>query len=403
MSSGVDGQSIHSTLAPHPLPAYRERGSEAVDHVTVRLETTSAEDPRYLREQLITYLGNKRALLPFLATAIDRVRARLGHRPLRTADLFSGTGVVARFLKPYCSQLIVNDLEAYSAVTNACYLTNRGDVDDTALADALAGLTDHLSRHQTPGLIAEMYAPRDENAIAADDRVFYTRRNAIYLDSARVAIGRLPAELRPLLLGPLLAAASVHANTSGVFKGFYKNANGVGQFGGRGRDALSRILRPITVARPILSRFDCDSVVHREDANTLVNRLPELDLAYLDPPYNQHPYGSNYFMLNLLVDYRRPGAVSRVSGIPIDWNRSRYNQRAGAEAALFDLVDRCPAKFVLISYNGEGFIPHERFVDGLKRFGRLSPMATPYNAFRGSRNLHDRAIHVTEYLYLLEK
>ena len=34
--------------------------------------------------------------------------------------------------------------------------------------------------------------------------------------------------------------------------------------------------------------------------------LPPLDLVYLDPPYNQHPYGSNYFMLNLLVDYRAP-------------------------------------------------------------------------------------------------
>ena len=33
----------------------------------------------------------------------------------------------------------------------------------------------------------------------------------------------------------------------------------------------------------------------------------DLDLAYFDPPYNQHPYGSNYFMLNLLVHYRRPG------------------------------------------------------------------------------------------------
>jgi len=32
----------------------------------------------------------------------------------------------------------------------------------------------------------------------------------------------------------------------------------------------------------------------------------------LDPPYNQHPYGSNYFMLNLLADYREPADVSAV-------------------------------------------------------------------------------------------
>ncbi|MDR0684304.1 MAG: DNA adenine methylase [Spirochaetaceae bacterium] len=38
------------------------------------------------------------------------------------------------------------------------------------------------------------------------------------------------------------------------------------------------------------------------DSNKIINNIPEVDLAYLDPPYNQHPYGSNYFMLNLILD-----------------------------------------------------------------------------------------------------
>ncbi|HEX8322822.1 MAG TPA: DNA adenine methylase [Tepidisphaeraceae bacterium] len=362
-----------------------------------------AEDPLYLRTQLITYLGNKRALLPFIGRAVECVRERLGGRRLAAADLFSGTGVVARFLKQACERLIVNDLERYSEITNQCYLANRDNIDSATLDDALAWLNDRIARCPSPGFITELYAPRDESTITSDDRVFYTRRNAVYLDTARQAIDHLPAELRLFFLGPLLAAASVHANTSGVFKGFYKNANGVGQFGGHGRDALSRILRPIAVSRPVLSRFDCAHTVHRADANALVGQLPFVDLVYLDPPYNQHPYGSNYFMLNLLADYRRPAAVSRVSGIPTDWNRSRYNQRAEAEATLFDLIDRCPAAFVLISYNGEGFVPQDHFVEHLQRRGTLTRMEIPYNTFRGSRNLRGRAIHVTEFLYLLEK
>ena len=108
-------------------------------------------------------------------------------------------------------------------------------------------------------------------------------------------------------------------------------------------------------------------------------------------------------MLNLLATYERPREISNVSGIPIDWNRSRYNQRREAEVALFEVIKRCPAKYVMVSYNSEGFIPHERFLDVMSNCGKLSVLETPYNTFRGSRNLNNRPIHVTEFLYLLEK
>ena len=64
----------------------------------------------------------------------------------------------------------------------------------------------------------------------------------------------------------------------------------------------------------MLSEHSCPVTVYRQDANALAGTLPPLDLAYLDPPYNQHPYGSNYFMLNLLTDYRVP---ERSAGSPV--------------------------------------------------------------------------------------
>ena len=36
---------------------------------------------------------------------------------------------------------------------------------------------------------------------------------------------------------------------------------------------------------------------------------------------------------------QRPSQVSRVSGIPTDWNRSDYNKARLAESALFDAVE----------------------------------------------------------------
>jgi adenine-specific DNA-methyltransferase len=170
-----------------------------------------------------------------------------------------------------------------------------------------------------------------------------------------------------------------------------------------GLGALARILRNIEVQAPVFSRFACQAEIYRADANQLVRDLEPVDVAYFDPPYNQHPYGSNYFMLNLLCDYQRPADVSLVSGIPTGWNRSAYNKAGLAKAALFDAIETVKASFVLISYNSEGFIPQEWFLEELSRLGEVSVMDARYNTFRGSRNLMARDLHVTEFLYLLDK
>ncbi|MGN0856597.1 MAG: DNA adenine methylase [Candidatus Spyradenecus sp.] len=382
-----------------PKVVLREQAGAFVEQLSLFQEESQA----YLTRQVITYLGNKRALLPFIGQALAYASRRIGKRSLRLADLFAGSGVVSRYFKQFASFVLSNDLERYAEVIGQCYLVNRSEVDWAQLVAACEALRARILEAWAPGPIAEAYAPKDEAAITACDRVFYTRYNAIYLDTARREIARLPEALQPFFLAPLLAEASIHNNTSGVFKGFYKNRQGVGCYGGEGRNALPRILGKIQVQLPYLSNFECEAQVTRADANALVEWMPEVDLAYLDPPYNQHPYGSNYFMLNLLVSGQAPEQVSRVSGIPMDWNRSAYNKRSQAEQALFELVAKCPAKMVLISYNSEGFIPYERFVDTLKTLGTLRTFETDYSTFRGCRNLANRPLRVREFLFLLEK
>lgn len=364
------------------------------------------EDPRYLGEQLITYLGNKRALLGPIRDAIEEVAVRVGRPRLRMLDAFSGSGVVSRLMKRYAERLTVNDFEDYAAVISRCYLANRADVPIACVEEAARRIEAAYSAHRdTPcGFIERLYAPADEEHIGAGERVFYTRDNARRLDFFRQTIEREPAELRDFLLGPLLSEASIHANTAGVFKGFYKDRHtGIGQFGGSGRDALSRITAPIVLRPPVLSRSSCEVEVLQVDGNELPERCGEFDLAYIDPPYNQHPYGSNYFMLNLLVHYEEPATVSRVSGIPTGWRRSQYNQRRSALSSLRDLVSRIDARFLLISYNDEGFVPIAEMREMLGAVGRVEERQLPYATFRGSRNLANRSLGVTEHLFVVEK
>jgi adenine-specific DNA-methyltransferase len=391
----------HEVIEPEQPPLAVREGRQ----MALWADHPMAEDPDYLSRQLLTCIGNKRALLGPIGSAVERVKRRLGKARLRVLDAFSGSGVVSRYLKAHSSLLISNDLEEYAAVTGRCYLRNRSTVDLSAVSRVVADFNERVSTEPMPtGFIEELYAPRDENRITREDRVFYTKANARRLDTYRRLIDTAPPEMKDLLLGPLLSEASIHANTAGVFKGFYKNREtGVGQFGGSGSDALRRILGEIRLEVPVLSNFECEYEVLQDDANAIARRLRGLDLAYIDPPYNQHPYGSNYFMLNLLVRYECPRHVSRVSGIPTDWRRSGYNVRAKSLPLMKQLLETIDAPFLLISFNNEGFISPEAMRSLLNKLGSVDVVELRYNAFRGSRNFNNRPIHVTEQLFLVER
>ncbi|MCL2196807.1 MAG: DNA adenine methylase [Treponema sp.] len=378
--------------------------SEQLLSLDVETDSTIFEKKEYLTQQLITYIGNKRSLLNFIDNGIKLVQKKLQKKKLRMFDVFSGSGIVARYFKQYSDLLIVNDLEYYSYIINQCYLSNENKIDFHSLREYYQELIANSKKELIKGIISELYAPKNDNDIKTDERVFYTNRNAMFIDTMRQLICKIPSDYQKYFLAPLLSEASIHANTSGVFKGFYKNKEtGVGQFGGRNQDALLRITGDIKLPFPIFSNFNCDTVIYNDDSNKIINILPEVDIAYLDPPYNQHPYGSNYFMLNLILDYKYPDKISKISGIPEDWNRSFYNKGNYALDSLTHLVENINAKFVLITFNSDGFITVDQMKNMLSKYGKLEVLETKYNTFRGSRNLNNREIHVKEYLYLLEK
>ncbi|MCQ2590155.1 MAG: DNA adenine methylase [Treponema sp.] len=380
------------------------------------------EQNNYLQSQLITYIGNKRALLEFIGQGVQIVQKKLGKEKLDCLDIFAGSGIVSRYLKQFSSSITTNDLETYSCIINRCYLANLTenelkdlhkyyDLLNSSINKRMEEL-EHSRKNNTykaPGFISQYYAPNNQDSILREERCFYTPYNANYLDVARQEIDKqVPEKYRDFFIAPLLSEASIHANTAGIFKGFYKNSKTkTGQFGGNGKNALSRILGKITLPFPVFSEHKCPFRVFNENANDLVNNneLGSFDLAYFDPPYNQHPYGSNYFMLNLIANYKTPDPekMSRVSGIPSDWNRSAYNKRGKVAEVFIDLVQKVKARFVLISFNSEGFISREEMTSLLESCGKVTVLEAKYNTFRGSRNLKDRDVHVKEYLYLVEK
>jgi len=367
----------------------------------------------YRTSQLITYLGNKRKLLPFIEQAVIKSKYILGKEKLTCFDGFSGSGAVARMLKSHSNTLIVNDLEKYSYVFNKCFLTNRSAVNMTDVAQRIEYLNNNklVNKLQT-GFIEKLYAPKNDDDIQEGERVFYTNQNAKIIDNLRRQIK--PYEWH--CLAPLLYKASVHNNTSGVFKGFYsekkdEDSPRLGKFGGIAGNALKRIKGEITLDIPIFSDYECHVDYFQENTNQLVKNLYEIDFAYYDPPYNQHPYGSNYFMLNLIADYKKPDVeqISKVSGIPKGWNKSSYNKRQEVSDALDKLINDTPAKIIALSYSSGGFLTQEQIVDTLKKYGKVSIEEQDYITYRAGKNLKDkegnltRDLKIKEFLFLLQK
>lgn len=363
----------------------------------------------FVHQPMLTCIGNKRKMLGALEGLVNETRQRLGKERLDVLDAFAGSTVVSRMLTRHAHTIVSNDLEYYSALMLRCYLIKPPQDDRERVRmhiDRMNDLADHGPYHE--GLVATHYAPKVTEDVKPGERCFYTRENALRIDTMRKYIAdHVEPRLQPYCLSPLLVQASIRTNTGGVFKGFYKK-NGVGHFGGsKETRAIKRIMGALRVPQVVWSDSDeYTCTVYNEDANTLIDRLDQqFDLVYLDPPYNKHPYGSNYFMMNVIArNSLQTEGLSEVSGIPLDWNRSRYNSRSQAREAMKHLIDACMkrSRVILLSYNDEGILKQEDW-DALLEPYQVKRRYMEYAAYRASRNLQNRRKRVIETLYEINR
>ena len=336
----------------------------------------------FLKQQLITYMGNKRKLLTHIEGAMAYVQEALDGRPISFADTFSGSGVVSRLAITSVSNvedtnmkrvkhLIANDLAHYAHISNQCYL-REPDPETQAhihsLIDQANALADICSDdyNGTNAYVAKYWAPQDDDNIQAGERCYFTQTNARRIDAIRdfIASERVPVALEPFLLAPLLAECSMHTNTNGQFAAFYKDEDGVGAFGGKKKIDCKRITQLITLPYPLWNGSvsgDGTVSLHRKDAQAWADdeagNDTDIDLAYLDPPYNKHPYSIYYFLLDIIAIWDKTVDIpDSYRGQPKTWVKSPFNSTTCAKDALRKLITTIPAKFVALSYYDAGII-----------------------------------------------
>lgn len=336
----------------------------------------------FLKQQLITYMGNKRKLLTHIEGAMAYVQEVLDGRPISFADTFSGSGVVSRLAITSVSNvedtnmkrvkhLIANDLAHYAHISNQCYL-REPDTETQAhihsLIDQANALADICSDdyNGTNAYVAKYWAPQDDDNIQAGERCYFTQTNARRIDAIRdfIASERVPVALEPFLLAPLLAECSMHTNTNGQFAAFYKDEDGVGAFGGKKKIDCKRITQLIILPYPLWNGSvsgDGTVSLHRKDAQAWADdeagNDTDIDLVYLDPPYNKHPYSIYYFLLDIIAVWDKTVDIpDSYRGQPKTWVKSPFNSTTCAKDALRKLITTIPAKFVALSYYDAGII-----------------------------------------------
>lgn len=368
----------------------------------------------FVYQTMLTCIGNKRKLVKEIKKLVEELSNRLKKQRLNIVDGFSGSTVVSRELSDICETLYINDMEKYAYLMAKCFLQTPTTSQQKQIKKHIQTMNTLIKtkKNLKEGIICKYYSPKDTNAIKEGERCFYTRENALIIDTLRDYIEtKVEEQLKVYCLVPLLTKASIHTNTAGVFKGFYKSKQGIGKFGGEGENALSRIMKPIELEIPIWNEMnDFKCVCNNGNINDFIKTLPdgkdgkEIDVIYLDPPYNQHPYGSNYFMLNVIIENKEPENISKVSGIPKDWNKSDYNTRNNAINSMKELLQYSTqkSKYVILSYNNEGIIKKDDWEEIFTQYN-VEKKEITYDTFKGCRNLKNRNNKVIEIMYIISE
>lgn len=280
------------------------------------------------------------------------------------ADLFSGTARVGHALKGAGYRVVSNDHNTYAHALAACYV----QADRERWAEPAQRILADLARLPgRAGYFTETFCTRSR---------FLQPRNGERIDSIREAIAGLGAEpeLEAVLLVALMEAADRVDSTAGLQMAYMK------QWAPRAANALELRL-PALLPRPAAGA--CRALCG--DAEEVAAGI-EADIAYLDPPYNQHSYLNNYHVWESLVRWDKPEVYGiACKRLDCRTRRSPYNSRPGILPALARTVRalRCPT--LVVSFNDEGYLAREEIEALLAERGPVATIAIPHDRYVGAK------------------
>ncbi len=306
---------------------------------------------------MIKYIGSKRLLVP---TLVAMVRECEGVE--RVIDLFSGTSRVGSALKQSGYRVWANDYAHYAHTIATCYVqadAARWEAPAQRLLDELSRLPPAAGWFTAQFCERARYVHPDNGA-----RVDAIREHIATLD--------LEPELEAIALVALMEAADRVDSTTGVQMAYLK------QWAKRAHKQLELRLPKLSSGTGRATRGDALDLAR--------SGALEADLIYLDPPYNQHAYLGNYHVWESLVLWDKPELYG-VANKRIDCKtrKSPFNSKRKIHAAMAEIIAHARAKWILVSFNNEGYISREEMVALLATRGEVEVVERPFERYVGAK------------------
>ena len=321
------------------------------------------------------YLGSKSKLLP----SIERVVLDcLGRVPISFFDVFAGSGVVGARFAELGSRVIMNDLLLHNSLAHQTFIQH-ADYSSESLVEHLRRMVSLPSKN---GYIFENFGGN-----------YFSDNNAARLDAWREYIvdSNLDTATSAALITCVIYAADKIAQTVGHYDAFFSS---------------NRISRQAELRIPLPVGGGLGHTVLNAGANDVVGDH-EVEVLYLDPPYNSRQYSDNYHLPENIARWDKP----QVKGISRKMDRSglksKYSGR-NAEEVFDDLISKARAEFVILSYSNTGTsrvsrsnnILSDEFISAvLARKGRLTVEEIEFKEFsigRTSSRPHRERLFICE-------
>jgi adenine-specific DNA-methyltransferase len=317
---------------------------------------------RVSSRRVIKYIGSKRLLLPRIVRTIQTLP---GVRSV--LDLFSGTSRVGHALKAAGYAVTANDHIAYAYTLARCYVQADGELLRPQLERLL---------HELNGLPGKAGYFTQTFCVRAR---YLQPHNGERIDAIREHIAELhlPPDLEAVALVSLMEAADRVDSTCGLQMAYLKGWS-------------ARSHQPLTLRMPDVLPGTGRALML--DAKVAA-RSGSYDLAYLDPPYNQHRYLGNYHVWESLVRWDKPEVYGlAMKRVDCRDYQSDFNSKRRIRAAFAELVDSIDARYLLVSFSDEGYLSRDDICALLEPHGEVASIAVDYKRYVGAQiGIHNPA------------
>lgn len=332
------------------------------------------------------YLGNKASIVVEIKKVLNE--KGLSGKNLVLFDAFCGSGSVADYLKD-SFQIAINDNMKWSVVYSHGRICGSSCTFDDLGFDPFEYLNNNEC--QEDGFISQNYCP------AHSERMYFSDYNAGRIDYFRSQIEKwkndtlINYDEYCFLLACLIESVSDVSNTAGVYGAFLKHWD-------------SRAKKPIIFDR--VDFKDAPAIISGEYNAKIEDIIAdvECDVLYLDPPYTQNQYGTQYHLLETLILNDNP-TISVVTGSrPTAPLRSDWSKDIKAHILFDKIISQTKAKYIVFSYNNDGFMSREYIEAVLKRYGipeTYSCKKISYKKYQNWKSQNQKE-HF-EYLFFIEK